>query len=158
VRGACALRPGLRGVSSRIRVRSVIGRFLEHSRIFVFGNGGKTEIYLGSADWMHRNVYERVEVMFHLRDAALCQQILTEVVAPYPADTQKTRHLLPAGDYVRSHQAGRFASSRNGFRFNVQEFLIDFVEGRQGLGSVPAWPAFSRLQNPQPPDPLGEGQ
>src|SRR5580658_10074459 len=69
VRGACALRPGVRGISSRIRVRSVIGRFLEHSRIFVFGNGGKTELYLGSADWMHRNIYERVEVMFHVRDA-----------------------------------------------------------------------------------------
>jgi len=156
VRGACALRPGLRGVSSRIRVRSVIGRFLEHSRIFVFGNSGKTEIYLGSADWMQRNIYERVEVMFHLRDAALCRQILTEVVAPYLADTQKTRLLLPTGDYVRSHQAGRLASSRNGFRFNVQEFLIDFVEGREGLGSVPAWPAFSRLQNLQPEDLPGE--
>jgi len=56
VRGACALRPGVRGISSRIRVRSVVGRFLEHSRIFVFGNGGKTELYLGSADWMHRNI------------------------------------------------------------------------------------------------------
>jgi polyphosphate kinase len=75
VRGACALRPGVRGISSRIRVRSVVGRFLEHSRIFVFGNGGKTELYLGSADWMHRNIYERVEVMFHLRDAELCKQV-----------------------------------------------------------------------------------
>ena len=75
VRGACALRPGLRGISSRIRVRSVIGRFLEHSRVFVFGNGGKTETYLGSADWMHRNIYERVEVMFHLRDPELARQI-----------------------------------------------------------------------------------
>jgi len=75
VRGACALRPGVRGISSRIRVRSVIGRFLEHSRIFVFGNGGKTELYLGSADWMHRNIYERVEVMFHIRDVELCKQV-----------------------------------------------------------------------------------
>ena len=76
VRGACALRPGLRGISSRIRVRSMIGRFLEHSRVFVFGNGGKTEVYLGSADWMHRNIYERVEVMFHLRNPALSDQVL----------------------------------------------------------------------------------
>src|SRR5580698_7217986 len=68
VRGACALRPGVRALSSRIRVRSVIGRFLEHSRVFLFGNAGEPEIYLGSADWMQRNIYERVEVMFHLRD------------------------------------------------------------------------------------------
>jgi polyphosphate kinase len=115
VRGPCALRPGVRGLSSRIRVRSVIGRFLEHSRIFVFGNAGKTEVYLGSADWMHRNIYERVEVMFHLKDAVLCDQILREIIAPYMADTEKTRILLPDGDYVRvgfHHRATVFASMR----------------------------------------------
>ena len=153
VRGACALRPGVRGLSSRIRVRSVIGRFLEHSRIFVFGNGGKTEIYLGSADWMQRNIYERVEVIFHLRDAALHQQILTEVVAPYLADTQKTRLLLPSGEYVRWQESAKLAHSRNGFRFNVQQFFIDFAEGREGLQSVPAPPSFLK---PPTPDPVPE--
>jgi len=64
VRGMCALRPGVRGVSDHIRVRSVVGRFLEHSRIFYFANGGEEEVYLGSADWMPRNLYERVEVIF----------------------------------------------------------------------------------------------
>jgi len=153
VRGACALRPGVRGLSSRIRVRSVIGRFLEHSRIFVFGNGGKTEIYLGSADWMQRNIYERVEVIFHLRDAALHQQILTEVVAPYLADTQKTRLLLPSGEYVRWQESAKLAHSRNGFRFNVQQFFIDFAEGRESLQSVPAPPSFLK---PPTPDPVPE--
>jgi polyphosphate kinase len=147
VRGACALRPGVRGLSSRIRVRSVIGRFLEHSRIFVFANGGKTDIYLGSADWMQRNIHERVEVIFHLHDPALCQQILTEVVAPYLADTQKTRILLPAGEYVRLQEARRLAHLRNGHRFNAQEFLIDFVEGRLGLDSVPPLPDFMNLRS-----------
>jgi polyphosphate kinase len=61
VRGACALRPDVKGISHRIRVRSIVGRFLEHSRIFYFENGGENEIYLGSADWMPRNLYERVE-------------------------------------------------------------------------------------------------
>jgi len=145
VRGACALRPGVRGVSSRIRVRSVIGRFLEHSRIFVFGNGGKTEVYLGSADWMHRNIYERVEVMFHLRDAALCNQIFTEVIAPYLADTEKTRILLPTGDYVRGREAHAHIHARNGFRFNAQEFLIGFAEGRHALDSIPAGPSPLKL-------------
>ena len=151
VRGACALRPGVRGVSSRIRVRSIVGRFLEHSRIFVFGNGGNTEIYLGSADWMQRNIYERVEVMFHLKDPALCQQVLSEVIAPYMADTQKTRILLPSGEYVRS--SGALSHSRNGFHFNAQEFLIDFVQSRENLAPLPPLPRFLKLRLPARSEP-----
>ena len=145
VRGACALRPGVRGISSRIRVRSVVGRFLEHSRIFVFGNGGKTELYLGSADWMHRNIYERVEVMFHIRDLELCKQVFGEVIEPYLADTEKTRILLADGRYVRAGEAGSALHSRNGFRFNAQEFLIGFAEGREAIGEVPRPPSFLKL-------------
>jgi polyphosphate kinase len=137
VRGACALRPGLRGISSRIRVRSVIGRFLEHSRVFVFGNGGKTETYLGSADWMHRNIYERVEVMYHLRDPDLCNQIFTEVLQPYLADTAKSRFLMSDGRYVRSREATKLLHMKNGFEFNVQEFLIGVAEGREDFSEVP---------------------
>jgi polyphosphate kinase len=148
VRGACTLRPGVRGLSSRIRVRSVIGRFLEHSRIFIFGNAGKTEVFLGSADWMQRNIYERVEVIFRLRDPVLCDQIFTEVVAPYLADTLKTRVLMPDGEYVRLHGARRLAHLRNGHRFNVQEFLIEFTEGRQNLDSVPPVPSFLKFRPP----------
>jgi len=148
VRGACALRPGVRGISSRIRVRSVVGRFLEHSRIFVFGNGGKTELYLGSADWMHRNIYERVEVMFHVRDAELCQQVFGEVIEPYLADTEKTRILLADGRYVRAGEAGAALHSRNGFRFNVQEFLIGLAEGREAIGAVPRAPSFVKFAHP----------
>ena len=151
VRGACALRPGVRGLSSRIRVRSVIGRFLEHSRIFVFGNGGKTEFYLGSADWMHRNIYERVEVIFRLKDPALCNQIFTEVIAPYLADNLKTRILMPDGEYLRLHDSRRLAHLRNGHRFNVQEFLIDLTEGRETLDAVPAAPNAIKLRPSQMP-------
>jgi len=150
VRGACALRPGVRGLSSRIRVRSVIGRFLEHSRVFVFGNGGKAEFYLGSADWMHRNIYERVEVIFRVKDAALCNQIFTEVISPYLADNLKTRILMPDGEYLRLHESRRLAHLRNGHRFNVQEFLIDLTEGRETLDAIPAVPNAIRLR-PQPP-------
>ncbi len=148
VRGACALRPGVRGISSRIRVRSVVGRFLEHSRIFVFGNGGKTELYLGSADWMHRNIYERVEVMFHIRDVELCKQVFGEVIEPYLADTEKTRILLADGRYVRAGEAGPALHSRNGFRFNAQEFLIGLAEGRELIGTVPRPPSFLKLTRP----------
>ncbi len=145
VRGACALRPGVRGVSSRIRVRSVIGRFLEHSRIFAFGNGGGTEVYLGSADWMQRNINERVEVMFRLKDPALCTQVFTQVISPYLADTEKTRYLLPSGDYARGHEAGLLSVSRNGFRFNAQEFLIGFSEAHQDMQILPPLPRFVKL-------------
>ena len=131
VRGGCALRPGLRGISSRIRVRSVVGRFLEHSRIFAFANGGKPEVYLASADWMPRNLYERVEVMFPLVDPALCRQVCTTVLAPYFADTEKTRFLQPDGTYERAGKIRVASQPGNGTRFNVQEFLIDAAEGHE---------------------------
>jgi polyphosphate kinase len=153
VRGACALRPGVRGVSNRIRVRSIIGRFLEHSRIFAFGNGGKTELYLGSADWMHRNIYERVEVMFHMRDPELCNQVFSEVIQPYLADTEKTRILQHDGTYVRENSAHAPANAREPFTFNVQEFLIGFAEGREAISEVPHAPATIKFPPMRPTTP-----
>ena len=86
---------------------------------------------------MQRNIYERVEVIFRLRDPVLCNQLFTEVIAPYLADTLKTRLLLPDGEYIRWHEAAKLAHSENGFRFNVQEFFIEFAEGREGLSPSP---------------------
>src|SRR6202040_137561 len=86
VRGICSLRPGIRGISDRIRVRSIVGRFLEHSRIFYFENGGAPEVYLGSADWMPRNLYERVEVMFRLKDPQICNRVYDEILLSYLKD------------------------------------------------------------------------
>jgi polyphosphate kinase len=133
VRGACALRPSVRGVSSRIRVRSVIGRFLEHSRIFLFGNGGESEVYLGSADWMPRNLHERVEVMFRLKDADLCRSVCAEILAPYLADTEKARFLLSNGAYARAHQLPSTQHAANGTRFNVQEFFMRLAAHPEGI-------------------------
>ncbi len=130
VRGACALRPGVRGASSRIRVRSVVGRFLEHSRIFVFGNGGQTEVYLGSADWMPRNLHERVEVIFRLKDPSLCHKVCSEILLPYFADTEKARFLMPDGQYIRTPRPGLRTPS-NGTRFSVQDFFMDVAESRE---------------------------
>jgi len=159
VRGACALRPGVRGMSSKIRVRSVVGRFLEHSRVFVFGNGGNAEVYLGSADWMHRNIYERVEVMFHLKSEALRDQILREVIGPYLADTEKTRVLLQDGTYVRARESNAISRNRhhlsasrpnasrsNARRLNAQEFLLDFTKASDLIPPLPPLPAFLKIR------------
>ena len=81
VRGICCLRPGIPGVSDNIRVRSIVGRFLEHSRIWYFSNGGREEIYLGSADLMSRNLDERVEVMTRLEDGRLKRRVRDEILA-----------------------------------------------------------------------------
>ena len=86
VRGVCALRPGVAGVSDNIRVRSIIGRFLEHSRVFYFLNNGNEDTYLSSADWMGRNFFGRVEICFPVLDAALKQRVISEGLTPYLED------------------------------------------------------------------------
>ena len=145
VRGICALRPGIRGVSDRIRVRSIVGRFLEHSRIFYFANGGQEEIYMGSADWMPRNLYERVEVMFPLRDPLLRQRVKQEILDPYLVDNVKTRLLQKDGSYIRTWKARGHRKPPSGVAaFNAQEFLIGISEGKQSLDAVPSPPARKR--------------
>src|SRR5438874_1003722 len=112
VRGICALRPGVRGVSENIRVRSIVGRFLEHSRIYYFANGGDEEIYIGSADWMPRNLYERVEVLVPLRDEMLRQRVRHEILDAYLADNRKARILLKDATYIRAWQPVRGTRTR----------------------------------------------
>jgi polyphosphate kinase len=101
VRGICCLRPGIPGVSENIRVTSVVGRFLEHPRIYYFKNGSKSEIYLGSADLMPRNLDRRVETIFPVEDAALRARLLDEILAVSMMDNLKARELQPDGSYVR---------------------------------------------------------
>jgi polyphosphate kinase len=101
VRGICALRPGLPGLSENIRVLSVVGRFLEHSRIFYFANDDACEIFIGSADWMHRNLDRRVEAVVPIQDAGLRQYILTEILAAYLQDNENSWALLPDGSYEK---------------------------------------------------------
>jgi polyphosphate kinase len=102
VRGICCLRPGVPGVSENIRVTSIVGRFLEHSRIFYFGNGGKPKVYLGSADWMPRNLFRRVEVVFPVLDPGLRKRIIDVIIAGYLNDCVKTRVLGSDGVYTRA--------------------------------------------------------
>jgi polyphosphate kinase len=105
VRGACCLRPGVPGVSENIRVVSIVGRFLEHSRIYYFHNGGRYQIYCGSADLMRRNLDRRVEVLFPVEDAALKKQIRDDMLEIYLKDTVNAHVLQPDGTYIRLHPA-----------------------------------------------------
>jgi polyphosphate kinase len=89
VRGVCALRPGVKGLSENIQVRSIIGRFLEHTRIFYFRNGGQEDIYLASADWMDRNFFRRIEACFPILDKKLKKRVLDEGLNIYLKDNRQ---------------------------------------------------------------------
>ncbi len=117
IRGMCTLRAGIRGLSDRIRVRSIVGRFLEHSRIFWFQNGDSPEIYAGSADWMQRNLYERCEVVFPVTDEALANRLRNEILEAYMRDDVKARLMQPDGTYMRA--------PRKGAGFAAQDWLMD---------------------------------
>ena len=132
VRGLCTLRPGVKGLSERIRVRSIVGRFLEHSRIFHFANDGDSAIYLGSADWMPRNLFERCEVVFPVRDPAARARIHDEILPALLADTVHARLQQPDGNYVRASKALKDAKP-----FACQDFLIQLAEGKVDLDVIP---------------------
>jgi polyphosphate kinase len=100
VRGICSLRPGVKGVSENIEVRSIVGRFLEHSRIFYFHNGGQEEVYLGSADLMGRNLNHRVEIMFPVESKRLIARLRDEILATYLHDNRNARAMRPDGSWV----------------------------------------------------------
>lgn len=131
VRGLSILRPGVPGLSSRIRVRSIVGRFLEHSRIFHFANGGNDEVYLGSADWMPRNLFERCEVVFPVRDPAVKARIHDEILPAYLADTVKARLQQADGTYRRA------SATKDSPAFGAQDFLMKLAEGKTDLNAIP---------------------
>ncbi len=105
VRGICCLRPGLRGISTNITVRSIVDRFLEHSRIFYFENACEPEVFVGSADWMPRNFFRRIEVVFPILDGNLRERVISELIGVTLADNTKARWLQPDGRYRPSKPA-----------------------------------------------------
>ncbi len=116
-RGICALRPGIPGISENIRVISIVDRFLEHSRIFYFHNNGDSQVYIGSADWMDRNLSRRVEVIFPVEHTELKNRLVHEILAIDLADNMKARELLPDGTYRRVQRAAEQQPVRSQERF-----------------------------------------
>ncbi len=111
VRGVCALRPGVPGLSENISVRSVVGRFLEHSRVYHFHNGGRKDVWLASADWMDRNLFRRVEVAFPVRDRKLKERVIEEAIAVHLRDNVDAWRMDGEGQYRRRRRRGKpFAS------------------------------------------------
>ena len=121
VRGACTLKPGVPGLSENIRVRSIIGRFLEHSRIYYFRNDLTHDVYLGSADWMSRNLFRRIEVAFPVLDKALKRRVIAEGLNPYLKDNSNAWELDADGEY---HRRGRRVR-QNGF--SAQQHLMTLL-------------------------------
>jgi polyphosphate kinase len=118
VRGACTLRPGVKGLSENITVRSIIGRFLEHSRIYYFRNELQHDVYLASADWMSRNLFRRIEVAFPVLDKMLKKRVITEGLNPYLKDNSNAWELEPDGHYQRRKTRGKQAV------FSAQQHLM----------------------------------
>jgi polyphosphate kinase len=150
VRGLSILRPGVHGLSERIRVRSIVGRFLEHSRIYYFANGGDEEIYLGSADWMPRNLFERCEVAFPVREPAVKARIQDEILPAYLADSVKARMQQADGTYVRANKVFKDAPV-----FSSQDFLMQLAEGKIALSAIPKLPASNGAA--KSPSPKAQG-
>jgi polyphosphate kinase len=122
VRGVCALKPGIPGLSENIRVRSVIGRLLEHHRIFYFLNGGQEDVWLASADWMDRNFFRRIETGFPLLDPKLKRRVINEGLKPYLKDNTRAWEMQPDGAYRRR--------SRRGKAFDAQAFLLGLLAAK----------------------------
>lgn len=123
VRGACSLRPGVSGMSENIRVRSIVGRFLEHSRIFNFHNEGANDVYLSSADWMNRNLFRRIEIAFPVLDPQLKKRVLQEGLLPYLKDNKNSWELDSDGVYHR--RKSRIVQAE----FSVQQHLMNTLGG-----------------------------
>ena len=126
VRGICLVRPGVAGLSENIRVRSIVGRLLEHSRVYYFANGGDEEVYIGSADWMPRNLDLRVEVLTPIDDVKLKNYLKDEYLTAFLRDNVKARELLADGSYKRVFPASNEEAFNIQTAFQKQSNVVDF--------------------------------
>jgi polyphosphate kinase len=137
IRGICSLRPGIRGVSTRIHVRSIVGRYLEHSRVFDFANGGAGETWIGSADWMPRNLHDRVEVLVPVRDELIRERLRHEILDALLQDNRKARLLQKDGTYLHTRGTRRATARAKADGFNAQEFFMTLAEGKIAPDAIP---------------------
>jgi polyphosphate kinase len=126
VRGICLLRPGVQGLSENIRVRSIVGRLLEHSRVYYFENGGAEEVYIGSSDWMPRNLDRRVEVLAPIEDEKLKKYLKVEFLTAYLRDNVKASRLLPGGGYERVLPASGEEPFNSQISFQINSNVVRF--------------------------------
>ncbi|MDK2972561.1 MAG: polyphosphate kinase [Candidatus Sumerlaeota bacterium] len=132
VRGICCLRPGIKGLSENIRVWSIVDRFLEHSRIFIFGEDADRKVYLSSADWMDRNMDRRIEVMFPVLEAATSDRLVNEIWAACAKDNVKARYLGADGRYRRQ----RIKSGESPYRSQIELLRLEEQLEREDTGHV----------------------
>jgi polyphosphate kinase len=144
IRGICCLRPGVPGVSENIRVISIVGRFLEHSRIYYFANDGEPVVYLSSADWMPRNFYRRVEIAFPVDSPKLRDEIVTEILPAFLKDRVKARELQPDGSYIRlkPRQGEEHSQAQLFFRERSRKFFASLTKA----GSKAAASRFTPIE------------
>ncbi len=146
-RGICALRPKIPGVSDNIRVVSIIDRFLEHSRIFYFHNNGEPQVYIGSADWMDRNLSRRVEVVFPIENGELKHRIIHEILAICLSDNMKSRELLADGTYRRVQREANQPALRS------QERFLELAQQSAQKRAAETVPHIHPVLAPKPPSP-----
>ena len=147
IRGICCLRPGVPGVSENIAVRSIVGRFLEHSRVFYFENGGSPKVFVGSADWMPRNFFRRIEVVFPVEEPALRDRIVNQILAAQLADNAKASLLNSEGDYIRP-TVRKDSKSRS----SQAEFMaLALGESKARRPGRPARKAYTKMEVAGPP-------
>ena len=140
VRGICCLKVGIPGVSENITVRSIVGNFLEHSRIFYFENGGNIDVYMGSADWMPRNLDRRVEIIFPVLEDALKEKAV-HILEVELADNVKARVMEPDGNYVRVDKRGKqLVNSQRVFVEEAEQAVPKDTESQKGRVFIPAEP------------------
>ncbi|HWX21260.1 MAG TPA: polyphosphate kinase 1 [Candidatus Binatia bacterium] len=141
VRGICCLRPGLKGLSENITVRSIVDRFLEHSRIYYFENACQPQVFIGSADWLPRNLFRRIELVFPVEDGVLRERVIREILMTYLADNTKARFLQPDGSYrlgvpARGEKAHRCQSEFIALALSREEPPPGPVDGKTRIPRV----------------------
>jgi polyphosphate kinase len=147
VRGICCLRPGIKGLSENITVRSIVDRFLEHSRVFYFENACQPEVFIGSADWLPRNFFRRIEVIFPIEDGRLRERVIREILAIPLADNRKARHLQADGSYTRTAPTPGEPEHRSQFEF-IALVLKTSQPGLESTDSSARYPQVKLAPSP----------